>query len=259
MSDDEELRDRLLNDDFDGDPETATILRKEARNTLDHQIDALDDIDEKAARILRLNVLLIGIVLSALSLAAQTDPTYISDSSIEELHINDFLNRFVGVGVVSLLFSSGLAALTYTSSEFKAGVNSNDVALLFEQDYTGKQSEEAVAKSYALWMNFNKKTNVLNTPLITATSLLLVVSITHFSLGVYDALIGEVSWMLILIAWGIIGVFVYTAELPKQVQRALGESDTVLTIQSKARSFISFIKSIPYRLAGFDRSWRRKR
>lgn len=242
MADDTEpdLADRLRG--LEGGSETAELLRTEARKTIDHQIDALDDIDEKAARILRVNVLLVGVVLSVLSLGAQS----------QAVEVDDFLNRFVGIGVGSLLLSSALAAWTYTASDFQAGISPDDVATLFENDVTREQSEMVVAKSYALWIEYNEETNLLNTPLITATTVVLVVSIAHFALGVYHALIADVGWKLVGATWFSLGTLAYLSELPRQITDALAVSPTASKITATSRRVRSAISRVVERARGRD-------
>lgn len=54
-------------DGGDSEFDILTIAREEAHRTVDHQLSTLNDIDTKAAKILRLNLLLLSIVLTGLS------------------------------------------------------------------------------------------------------------------------------------------------------------------------------------------------
>lgn len=62
-------------DDEDGSLPSKYILElahEEAQRTVDDQIQTLNDIDTKAARILRLDVVLISIVLTGVSITLQS-------------------------------------------------------------------------------------------------------------------------------------------------------------------------------------------
>jgi hypothetical protein len=48
------------------------ISRQEAQRTLDNQFRMLSDIDDKAARLLRINLILLGIILTGISIAADS-------------------------------------------------------------------------------------------------------------------------------------------------------------------------------------------
>lgn len=181
---DEELAEKLRDITFDGDAEAASTLRNEAQRTIDAQMSSLGDIDSKAIKILRINLVLTGIILTLLSFVAQVgDP---------EISVQAFVNPFVGAALVSLLLSSAMAALTYTASDLDVGVDPEDLARLLELDVTVQESDVVLTKGYARWIDFNDETNVRNTPLITGTILLVVFAIAFLSLGVYDALLGPV-------------------------------------------------------------------
>lgn len=51
------------------DLDTLDLAHEEARDVLNHQIDLLDDIVEKALQIVRLSGLILGLVISAASLS----------------------------------------------------------------------------------------------------------------------------------------------------------------------------------------------
>ncbi|MFC7197459.1 hypothetical protein ACFQL4_27175 [Halosimplex aquaticum] len=65
----------------DADVETLRIAREEARKTLDAQLSTLDDIDAKALSVFRLDVAIVGVLLSALSFAAASDAAAVSSCS----------------------------------------------------------------------------------------------------------------------------------------------------------------------------------
>lgn len=216
----EDLVDRLRAVSFQGDAETARQLRMEAERTVDKQVDLLDDIDSKAIRLLRVNVVLVGLILTVLSFLSRA----------EYVDVGAILNVYTGVGLLSLVLSSGFAAVTYTTSDLAVGVNPGDVALLLELDPTTAEFEEVVTKSYARWIRFNERTTVRNTPLITSTVVLMIAAIAYLSLGVYVALIGAVPPGLEAIAQLAMVVIGVTTGIPWQVGDASLESDSVARV-----------------------------
>lgn len=205
------LHDRLP--DFDGDLEAARRLRAEGRSTLDHQLDALDDIDSKASSILRVNMLLLGLILTALSLAAE-------DGIIS---LGELSNGYTFVGIIFLLLSTAFAALTYTASDTEVGIDSKTMRNALEADLTSREVEVGMAEGYAYWIDFNARTNTLNTVLITLTSWFIVISLANFSLGIYAA-VGTLSvWPFAIVTWILLGIWAALSNLLAQLRKAMEE------------------------------------
>lgn len=194
--DPDELRDELQSIDFDGDSELLSELRSEARVTVSSQRETLTDIDSKASKILRLNVLLIGAIISALSIATQITGSANTANSSNPLPLHEFLNAYTKLGVGFLILSTALAALTYTASELDVGVSSNNLKNLIKADFSTAERQELLLKNYIVRINFNRSTNIRNIPLITSTILFVVSGVVFFTLGTYEAVIGAVPWWL---------------------------------------------------------------
>ena len=220
MAEHSDLSARLRSIDFHGDSKAVHQLRLEAQRTIDKQVSALGDIDSKAIRILRVNVLLIGLILTALSFTSQAEYT----------NVQSFLNVYTGLGIVSLIISTAFAALTYTASDLEVGVDPDDVALLLESDTTTTEFDEVVTKSYAMWIRFNDRTNIRNTPLITMTVFLVIAAIAYLSLGVYGALVGPIpSTLGVFTHVALVGIGVTTG-LPWQIWDACLEIDSIASV-----------------------------
>ena len=205
-----ELAEQLTRkEEYLGDTDALLDATEEARKTIDHQIQSLDDMDSKAVRILRLNVLVLGLLLTGLSIASPADG--ISLSYLDSAYL------FVGLGCI--FASTAFAALTYTASEFYPGVDADDLNTIIFEDFTRRELNIVLSNSYAEWIEFNDETNIRNVPLSTATSLCLVAGIAYIGLGVYDSLIGSISvyqeWSVHLI----IVVMAVWADFPVQVYR----------------------------------------
>lgn len=204
--DPDELQDSLESIDFPGDVDTLSELRAEARDTVDCQSDTLNDIDTKASKILRLNILLIGILVSVLSVAAQNG----GGDGASLSAVDSFINIYMEIGVSSLVLSTAFAAMTYTASELDVGVSSNNLFTILDADLSRKDVEELLVKNYIIRINFNRSTNIRNIPLIQLTIFFVVSAVVFFTLGVYDALFGSVPcWLLgaaLLLLIGVLAV-----------------------------------------------------
>jgi len=204
-----ELKEELEDVDFDGDPEQLVELRSEARETVDAQRETLNDIDTKASKILRLNVALIGILISVLSIAIQVGP----ESETGLGNVEPFVNVYTEIGLGALVLSTAFAAMTYTASELDVGVNSDNLTKLLKADFTRDETEELLVKNYIIRINFNRSTNVRNIPLIQLTIVLIVTAIVSFVLGLYHGISGPVPIWLWLPSIGLLGGVVWVSGL----------------------------------------------
>ncbi|SFS00063.1 hypothetical protein SAMN05216559_2304 [Halomicrobium zhouii] len=176
----------------DDDIDMEMILREEAHRTVDNQINTLNDIDSKVARILRINLVILGILLTGLSVATapESQPNQI-------LHYTDLINNYTIAGVSLLLLSTGVAAITYTASSLQSGLAATDLRNLLNNDYTDRQNLEGIVEGYSEWIEYNYRTNAKNAPLGTLTILLLVYSMAWLALGVKKAATGDVEpWLV---------------------------------------------------------------
>ncbi len=178
------------------DPETFAVVREELRSTFEYQVKRLQEIDSKAIEILKANLLLIGIVVTGGSILVQTD-----------LEIGPFLNPFTVVGGLLLLASTGLAAVTYTASNLRGGLDADAVettlaikAARTRSDGAGDGAEvatgsvpgfdERLLRSYARWIEYNARVTAVNDMLATVTVLSVFVAFIFVVAGVVVAAIG---------------------------------------------------------------------
>lgn len=213
----DDLREDLRDIDFRGDEELLADLRNEARDTVDAQATTLQDIDTKASRILRVNVLLIGILVSALSIAAQGGS---GDGSLAA-NVSPFINVYSKLGIASLVLSTAFAGTTYTASELDVGIGADNLAAILQADFSKSEVEELVVKNYIARINFNHSTNVRNIPLIQLTILLVIAAVVLLSLSVYEAIVGPVPTWLLVGSSGLFVAVLVIAGLPTQLIRAV--------------------------------------
>lgn len=211
----EELRAELEDIDVELGHRTLTILRSEANQTVQRQLDTLADIDDKASRILRLNVLLVGVVVSALSIASQFDAVT-GEPLVEQLR-----NPYVELGVASLVVSTALAAVTYSATEYDVGVSADNVTKLLLADISTDEIEALLLKNYVARINFNRSVDVRNIPLVTATVVFALIGVVLLALGVYEATVRPIPWWLAFGACLLVGAVVLASGLPAQTVRAI--------------------------------------
>lgn len=97
--------------------------------SIDHQIQTLNDIDNKAEHVTRLLGLLIGAILSVLAVAVR-----VNDGTISPPNTPLFV-LFVA-GLASLVLAMGLSIIAYLSSRFKIGLHYRPAYLLSQQAYS---------------------------------------------------------------------------------------------------------------------------
>lgn len=190
------------------------IAREEAQRTVDEQNQTLNDIDTKAIQILRLNVLLIGTVLTLVSLTLQPSDQF--------PRLSTLINSYTVLGTGTLLLSAALAALTYTASTNQIGVNYEDILTLTATD--GKYSnleilDGLVVEGYGDWIRFNDETNIINSLYITLTILTLIYAISLFSLGIVVASPFVLPWYGYAILLAALVGYTYLSGIKKQGKR----------------------------------------
>ena len=130
--------------EFD-DGETLSLTREEMRTTFEYQINRLQEIDSKAIEILKANVLLIGILVTAASILVQT-----------EFQVAALLNPFTVAGGLLLFASAVLAGVTYTASNLRGGLDADAVErAIADHERDGDAFEKQLLRSYARWIEYN--------------------------------------------------------------------------------------------------------
>jgi len=160
------------------DPAVAATTREELRTTFDYQVERLREIDNKAIEILKANLLLIGIVVTGGSIVVQTT-----------VDLAAFLNPFTVVGGLLLLASTGLAAVTYTASDLRGGLDIKAVDAVVASETGGSPTDapefdERLLRSYAEWIDYNARVTAVNDLLATVTVLLIFVAFVYVIAGV---------------------------------------------------------------------------
>jgi hypothetical protein len=206
------MGDEEVDDTPSNDVDILPIAREEAHRTIENQIQTLDDIDSKAARILRINLVLLGILLTGLSIATPSQGS-------APFSYDDLANVYNYAGIVFLLLSTGVAAITYTASSLQAGIGPNDLREILDNDFTDRQNLAGLVDSYADWIEYNYQINSKNAPLGTLTLLLLIFAMASVTLGVKQAITGAVEWWVLVGVILLLSVVIYLTGIIEQVRR----------------------------------------
>lgn len=175
-----------------GGSDALSLAREETRTTFEYQVQRLEEIDNKAIEILKANLLLIGIVVTAGSILVQTD-----------FRTDPFVNVFTGFGAVLLFVSTALAGVTYNASNLRGGLDADDVeaAIARRAADADEAFERRLLRSYGRWIEYNAQVTAVNDLLVTATVLLVVTSFAYVVAGVAVGAAG-LSTAASLVAFG---------------------------------------------------------
>lgn len=163
---------------------------------IDAQIATLDGIDTKAQYVTRLVAVLLGVVLSALSLANRqgllTGPNVTTHAVVT-----------FGIGVAALLLSMTAAVVTYLGSRFGSGLHQNVGHLLSDPDYAtdAETHFRRVVGAYGHVVETNDRVIGANAERFRLSLLLLLVGVLYVSLSVvlYFTTLGVWSVRLVVL------------------------------------------------------------
>lgn len=158
-------------EDSEASPIAVREATKEGRKTLEQQVSTLADIDEKAIRIYRADVLLLSVIIGAMSLASDGSFSY-------------FANLNSISGLLLLIGAIALAGVTYTYSDLEIGVTQNDIKDVVEDDYEADDLYLRLASGYAEWIDENGGVLESNGKLMIYTIIVEIGALAYLSGGV---------------------------------------------------------------------------
>ena len=173
-------------------------MADQLERVLDLQISLINDTDTKAEHVTRLVGILLGVILTALSISFRFNggpPQASLPTSIA-----------FGLGLVGLLVSMLLAIITYLSSQFELGLHSSAADALVDESLTMHQYSSLVANTYASAIERNKPVLKANATRFryTLSALLLGIGYLTISIFQYTALHSSLIRWIILIAGSIL-------------------------------------------------------
>lgn len=158
----------------DHDVEALRTTQSEVRAVLDHQIQTFNDVDNKAARTFRLNAILLGLILTAVSFVVRS----------QSFDLGPFANWLTIGGVVSLIVSFVSAVITYTTTEIRTGLGPDSVQRLIDHRYSEKEWLILLLRSEAHWMRVNERQQTINGLLLSIAHATLIIAVLLISIGI---------------------------------------------------------------------------
>ncbi|ELZ19976.1 hypothetical protein C475_21799 [Halosimplex carlsbadense 2-9-1] len=198
----------------DPNVESLRIAREEARRTLDAQLSTLDDIDAKALSVFRLNVAVVGVLLSVLSFAAASDATA----------VGGVLNPAVGAAAGLFVLSAAAAGLTYATAGQRVGADPSGLEEMGDRSETA--ALEYLVDGYADWIRRNQRTNLRKALLVTLAILGTVAGTLALGVGVVAAFTG-LLYLPAGVAVAAVILLAAVVNLPEQIARIARDSETV--------------------------------
>ncbi|MXR52329.1 hypothetical protein GRX03_12035 [Halovenus sp. WSH3] len=173
--------------------EILSSATDEGRVTLDHQIATIRNTSDFAFRMLRLNLVLIGALLSSVPVAAQF-----------AIPIGVFINEFTVPGVGFLFGSILTAAAAHTLTTASAGIGPGGLMTVTSDEPSGREFHERLSESYAEWIAENHRTLMRQNGVFILSMLLFINSAIFlgagFVAGIYDPGFGSRPLYLLLTA-----------------------------------------------------------
>ncbi len=145
------------------------VAYEQARTVVDAQERTLQDIDDKAVRIVRVTVVLFGVLVSAVGLldsAAVAGP-------------------LVYAGGGCLLLSLCLGVVTFAETDLHFGPRSQYLRRLVTDDFEDPDAwEQHLVQTYATWIEDNATTVRTNAWFLLATQVALISGVVLVTIGV---------------------------------------------------------------------------
>lgn len=154
------------------DTDTLSAAITQLQFVLDNQLETLTDIDDKAVRTVRVQVILLGAIASAAQIASKNIP----------------VNIWMKVGGVLLLGSIVGGIFTYTVSDGRAGPEPEDVSTILATHATKSSVYLQLLEEYREAIADNREILEDNGRYIFYTQLLLVLGILSGGVGVLLAM-----------------------------------------------------------------------
>lgn len=198
----------------------------EARHVIDLQVKRIENVDRKAIRIFRYNLLIVGLLLTGISIAF----------GVSEINLDAFVNIWSVVGFFLLVLSSCSAAVAYTSSSFDLGISEEVIEKIEDDHYEDKEDfVHNLRDNYKNWIAHNNRVLKFNSYLITASicssfdAILLFVGASAVGISSLEGEpISYVSFVLsVTLLFGTNLIFWYAEWVFERVSNSIGQNNNV--------------------------------
>lgn len=175
---------RIVESEQEGQQQSgdSSVLRDasgEGRITLDHQIQSIRNTESRAFQMLRLNIVIIGAILGAVPLGNQLN-----------IPLDSFINLFSIIGTLAMFGSILSAAATHTITSLNAGIGSEGLLYVLDQEYEGPEFQETLTKGYANWLVYNQQKMLLQNGFFILCMALFIDSLVLLAAGLVVGLQG---------------------------------------------------------------------
>jgi len=185
------------NDSSKSDIETLQIAREMGRIVIDHQIEGLDTLNKKASNTIRINILILGVVLTVFSIVINGDDGITSGSIV---------NGATGTGVILSGISILMALWTYTSTRKEVGLTGESLLKSIESEdgYSERNWLKGTIRAQSNWIQKNADINRSDSFILFFGHLFLFMSVGYYSFGVLWGLtntdgIQWLYWVIIVV------------------------------------------------------------
>lgn len=158
-------------EDVDPPDDGRDIAREEARYVIDEQLQALRDTDQKGQATARITALVLGLVVSGISLA--DDPTSLT-------------GPWLVAGIACWVGSLATAVMTYSIDRPSYGVGPGYFDTTLAGLETRDELEADLLARYADWIDANSSEITTNSWYLLGSQLLFVAGILLFGAGIYQ-------------------------------------------------------------------------
>lgn len=152
-------------------PDVLEFLHADAKRVVDHQIDDLDDIDDKALRTVRITMVVFGILVASAQLEGA----------------EAVVTRWTLAGSSLLIGSIIAGVLTYSASNPHFGPGPDYLESVLEESYSATEERYEAVSSYASWMRKNEGIVQQNGTYLLITQVLLIAGLICLAYGIGDA------------------------------------------------------------------------
>lgn len=154
--------------DGHADIEALRVTREESRAVLDHRLDSLNDLDDKAMWTMRTAVIVLGILASAAGIVGEATVTSLPPAASAAL----------GLGIVGLFCTLIVGAGTYSVSKTTVGVGESHRREVRAEGYTEPEWLTVLLDEYDDWIREMEQSTEVNASLVFWSQALLALSLT---------------------------------------------------------------------------------
>ncbi|MFB6177369.1 MAG: hypothetical protein ABEI99_09550 [Halobaculum sp.] len=177
----------------------SELALAQAQRVVDEQRQYLTDIDTKAVKLLRLNVLLIGVGVSVFS----------ASSRAGSFHVAVLSNWYTVVGSLLLLLSTVASGAAYTRSRVTVGPNPHGIVRLASTEADPDLVRRGLAASYAEWIAENRRAVSRTQPRVIGSIVSLLSALLFVTTGLGAVVANSLPWYVsvapicgsVLVAW----------------------------------------------------------